>query len=436
MLQPDETTGRDAATPQQRCAMRSAIIAQCFGALAYIVMTRGLMLVYLTRLGIPSLRILVYLSLPEFLRAAIHIPCAIIADRKGIKRVGVPGLILTSVGFAGLSLAPLAPSLWVEPGVALGIAVFAIGATMMEAGWLSILSPIVPTAMRGRFFGRLRMSWQTAGMIYVGACAVVLKWDDSISTYQYLMAVATFGLIVRIVYYARMPELEAIPKHPVAVRAALGEIIRAPGYASFCAYVMLLGLCTGAVFNLFGLVEKDVLELSDTRVVWLGNMTLIGSVLGFLIGGRTVDRYSTRPVFLVCHFGYATVLVLFLVRHLAGDALLFALVTVHLLLGILIAASSIAISTELLALIPAANKSLSTSLAGMMLRMSAAVSGLIAAWVLEQGILTDSWTLGSAIFSNYDSILLLFAVMVLLFVVTLGLVPSVIRKAEWVPGRG
>ena len=113
-----------------------------------------------------------------------------------------------------------------------------------------------------------------------------------------------------------------------------------------------------------------------------------------------------------------------------------ALGTVHLLLGILLAASSIAISTELLALIPAANKSLSTSLAGMMWRMSAAVCGLIAAWVLDQGILAERWTFGHATFSNYDSILLLFTVMVLLFVVTLGLVPSVIRKAEWVPVGG
>ncbi len=416
--------------------MRSAIIAQCFGSLAYIVVTRGLMLVYLTRLGIPSSRVLVYLSLPEFLGAAIHIPCAISADRKGIKRLGVPGLILTPLGFSGLSLAPLASAFWVEPGIALGIAVFGIGEKMMEAGWFSLLSPIVPTTTRGRFFGRLRTSWQTAGMIYVAACAVVLTWDDSIGTYQYLMGIATFGLIIRIVYYARMPELETPPKHPVAVRAALGEVIRAPGYTSFCAYIMLMGLCTGAVVYLFGLVEIDVLELSATHVVWLGTATMIGSVLGFLIGGRAVDRYSTRPVFLVCHFGYAMVLALFLMRHLAGDALIPALATIHLLLGMLLAASSIAISTELLALIPAANKSLSTSLAGMMSRMSAAVCGMIAAWVLDQGILAERWTLGNATFSNYDSILLLFTVMVLLFVATLGLVPSVIHKAEWVPGRG
>ncbi len=416
--------------------MRSAIVGQCFGTLAYIALTRGLMLVYLTRLGISSSRVLVYLSLPEFLIAVIRIPCAIAADRKGIKRLGVPGLVLTSIGFAAISLAPLAPGSWIEPGLVLGIAVFALGEALMEAGWFALLSPIVPTTIRGRFFGRLRTSWQTVSVIFVAVCAAVLRWDDSVSTYQWLLGVATLGLMVRVGIYARLPELELPPANPIPVRAALDQLIRAPGYISFCAYIMLLGMCTGGIVNLFGLVEKHVLTFSDNLVVWLGNATMIGSIAGFLIGGRAVDRYTTRPVFMVCHFGFAVVLVLFLARHLAAPNLIPALAAIHLLLGMMLAASSIAVSTELLALIPATNKSLSTSLAGIMWRMSASICGLIAAWVLDQGILAERWTFGGATFSDYDSILLLWAIMVTLFVVTLGLVPSVIRKAEWVPGGG
>jgi membrane protein YdbS with pleckstrin-like domain len=35
--------------------------------------------------------------------------------------------------------------------------------------------------------------------------------------------------------------------------------------------------------------------------------------------------------------------------------------------------------------------------------------------------------------SAYDTLLLVSAVMIVLLVVTLGLVPSVVRKAEWIP---
>jgi MFS family permease len=305
---------------------------------------------------------------------------------------------------------------------------------MVAAGWFALLSPIVPPALRGRFFGRLRMSWQIMGVLFLTICGVVLARDASVSTYQILLGIATLGSVIRIIFYVRIPELDPPAPNPVPVKEALSSVIAAPGYISFCAYVFLLGLCTGGSLNIFGMVEKNVLELNDNLIVWLGNATMIGAIIGFFIGGRAVDRYSTKPVFLVCHFGFGAVLLTFLARHLAGTALVPALAGVHLFLGMLLAASSIAISTELLALIPPMNKSLSTTMAGVLLQLSASISGLLAAWVLDLNILADQWKLGGATLSAYDSILALWAILVLLFVVTLGLVPSVIRKAEWMPG--
>jgi MFS family permease len=161
---------------------------------------------------------------------------------------------------------------------------------------------------------------------------------------------------------------------------------------------------------------------------------MAGSLIGFFIGGKAVGRWGTKPIFLSCHFGFGLVMLLFLFRVTDPAPLaIVMLAVVHFLYGIVWAASSIAISTEMLALIPPDNKSISTSICTVLMRMGGALSGALSAWALNAGFLNERWTLLGRELSQYDTILLGFAIMVIMLVVTLGLVPSVLRKAEWVP---
>lgn len=213
------------------------------------------------------------------------------------------------------------------------------------------------------------------------------------------------------------------------------DLLQTPGLASFTCYLFLLALVTAYSPTLFNLIEKDILHFGDDRIIALGTVLMIGSVIGYLFGGKAVDRWGTKPVFLGCHFGYALILMLFLLRPAdASLRMLTALLgTLHFAFGFVFAASSIAISTEMLALIPADNKSVSTSICQTLGRGGAALSGVLCAGALKFNLLNPHWNLGGRAMSQYDSILLGFAIMVLLFVVTLGLVPSVLRKAEWFP---
>ena len=73
---------------------------------------------------------------------------------------------------------------------------------------------------------------------------------------------------------------------------------------SFVAYIFLLALFTGCCPLIFNLIEKHVLGWGDDRVVTMGMLMMIGSVVGFFMGGRAVDKYGTKPVFMVMHFSY------------------------------------------------------------------------------------------------------------------------------------
>ena len=48
---------------------------------------------------------------------------------------------------------------------------------------------------------------------------------------------------------------------------------------------------------IFSLLEKDVLGFSDDRIVLIGNLMALGGMLGFVLGGRMVDRFETKYVF-------------------------------------------------------------------------------------------------------------------------------------------
>ena len=64
-----------------------------------------------------------------------------------------------------------------------------------------------------------------------------------------------------------------------------------------------------------------------------------------------------------------------------------------------------------------------------------ALSAILCGQVIRLGVLNKSWTLFGQAMSEYDALILGAGIMVVLLVVTLGLIPSVIRKAQWVPGR-
>ena len=93
----------DQPTALQKKGMRAATLAQAFGTLAQLAFTNGQLLVVLSVLGISSSRLVLYLALPSIIDL-LAIPIAYLADRWGKKKIGLPGMMLTTVGFGTLAL--------------------------------------------------------------------------------------------------------------------------------------------------------------------------------------------------------------------------------------------------------------------------------------------------------------------------------------------
>jgi MFS family permease len=420
-------------SPEQRRGMRAAVYGQAFGALGFLCFSNGVLLLYMTKQEFSSAAIMFFLALPWLTQSLILLPSAYFADRKGKKKIGVPGTAISASGFLVLTLSGFLPPAMAQYTIALGIMFYAIGQAMFGAGWFALLSPIVPAEIRGTFFGNMRVTWQFVGFLFgVGTTAFLTK-DSPMPVFQCILALVTAGMVTRVFFTGHIPELE----HPVPnsrpMLDCIGDVMRAPGYASFCCYVFLITLTTANAPTLIGLIEKESLGFGDNAIVWMGNLLMLGCVFGFLFGGRIVDRLGTKPVFLICHFAFGLVLFGVLSRHLLPIPAIVWLGFLSLVYGVISAASSIAISTEMLALIPSENKSLASALCTTLQVAGSAFSGLLSAGAIRLGIFRSDWSFAGAPVTGYDAQLLVFGVAVVILVVALGLVPSVIHKAQWVP---
>ncbi|MBU1194031.1 MAG: MFS transporter [Proteobacteria bacterium] len=415
--------------------MMTIVLAVCASIMPQLFFKNGFLLSYLLKIGLESSDVLILLSLPSVLLFFLSIPFAHYADQYGKKKIGVSGILLTIVGFSLLILAGFFSLQTSINFIIGGIVLFSIGLSALLSGWFSLLSPLIPEAIRGSFFGTLRVSWQ----IFAIGCSFILTFilekNTSLEAYQLILAFFTCVLVIQIYLYLKIPEVEKTRPEKKSIVRILFGISEVPGYMPFCAYCFLLMLATGAWPVTMGLLEKNVLHFSDDMIVHMGTLLFSGSVLGFYIGGKMVDKFGTKMVFLAVHFLYFLFLFLVILRSIVPVSLMqyFGFLTFGL--GLIQAASSIALTSEMIALSPVKNKSVIISVCTSLQWGGAAISGVISGKLIEYGILSKTWEFKGLMLSNYDTLLVFSSVMVFVFIVTLGLIPSVAttKKAQWIP---
>ena len=105
--------------------------------------------------------------------------------------------------------------------------------------------------------------------------------------------------------------------------------------------------------------------------------------------------------------------------------------TLSFVFGIVQAASGIAVSSEMMAISPPDNKPMATAVCFSLMSLGVSFSGIFSSIILKLGILSPAWTFLGRTFGPYDALLLFCGVMIFLMTVTLGLVPSGVKKVQW-----
>jgi MFS family permease len=415
-------------------ARKNAILYTCLTVHGLLAFKSGLILLYLKSLAVPDARLLAYLAIPPLSLALLRVPAAHLADFIGKKKLAYYGMPLGFIGFMIIGLSPFLPDAYIEWGVLAGIIIFAISTSLTGAGWFPLLDPIVSKNIRGRFFGRMRLSWQLVGFIFSSISSWILKYYTGISAFQTIIFAIAFMLLIRAIFYIKIPELEQARPNQKYIKLfpIILHFLRSNGYTTFGAYIFLLTFFTSYCPTIFSLMEKEILHIDNSMIVWLANLAMIGGIMGFWIGGNAVDKMGTKPLFLICHSSYFLILFIFVFRGI-WSTIMPTLWVSHFLFGAITAASSIAITTEIFALMHKEHKAVGVSILMSFQVGGGAIAGFIAAAIIKLDFLKEKWMLFGMPMNKYDSILSASAIMIVLLITTLGLVPSVLRKPQIIP---
>lgn len=411
--------------------IRKIYVSTSFYGILEILFANSFMLLYLAALGIPSDRILFYLAVPMFVRIITLILFAEWTERIGKVKAGVWGLSISTISGLLLIAAGSVSKSFTEPMVLAAVCCFGVGFGLYVNSWFPMLATIVRPERRGRFFGVMRIIYQTVGIIFTFIVGVTMAKQSSIPVFQFFLIVCVVLRVVGIAVYARLPELERQGNSHRSLLDSLQHVMGKNGFLPFCSYVFLLSLFTGSCQPLFSLLAKDTLGMSESQVIFLGNLGTFGALFGYFCGGAMVDRTGTKYVFLFCHFSFAATLVLFLARGFLIIPVIAVVGILFFLFGLVQAASGIAVSAEMIAVSPHDNKPMATAVCFSLMSLGISLSGIFSSRILKLGILSDKWQVAGHTFGPYDTLLLFCGVMVFLMTVTLGLVPSVVKKVQW-----
>ena len=266
---------------ETKYAIRMILISTSLGGMSYLSFNNGLLLAYFSYLGIPSATILILLALLPLSQFVFMIPFSYLSDIYGKKLIGNFGMVLSIIGFFLMMIAGIFPNYFRTGVVGLGAGIFGTGSALIIGNWFALLHPIIPENVRGRFFGRLRLTWQSIGIAFTLVVIYILEQYPTLGMYQAVMAIITILMALRMIFYQCIPELEKIIPKKESFRKSFMKVLAIPDYLPFCSYCFLLTLFTGACPQIFNLIEKDVLHLSKVEIVFLGNLLIVGALVGF-----------------------------------------------------------------------------------------------------------------------------------------------------------
>ena len=381
----------DSLPEPQRRAMRSAIVAQCFGMLTQQMLSGGILLLYLNALGVRPSRILLLLNLMPFLSSLLSIPLGWGADRVGIKKFGTWG---NAGMFAGLSLVAGAASLRGQfPSLSMsailaGLVVHTFGAALFNTGWFSLLSHLVPPSMTGRYFGVLRSTWQLVALSFFALSATAFTARTPVWIYQCVLGLGAVAVACRGRFYKTLPEVPVSEREALPLTKSVKRALALPGFAAYLAYLLLLVCVTGNGPDMLRLSAVRGVGLGDDQVLFLTVGSMSGSLLGFATAGRWVDRLGPRTLFLACHIGFAVALAFFPSRTFLHLPTLAAGLAGSFLLGLATATLGLATTAQSFRICRGTQRTIAYALVSSVQTMGSGLSGFaLAAFVahLELG---------------------------------------------------
>jgi MFS family permease len=259
----------------------------------------------------------IVVALPQMAQL-FQIPAAWTTSWLGHRRAAV-ALVVASRQVM-LPLAAL-PFLKLSEAAAQGV-LFAVAAAAAVLGilgnnaWVSWMGELVPSRVRGRYFGRRAAVCTLGGAIAAAAVGLVLDWarprglTGAVLAALQLCASAS-GVVAAVLMLRQHDPARAAERPKPSVASALAPF-RDPNVRGLLRYVVTWNLAVGVAGSFFALHMLKNLRMGFALVALHGAGLAAARVLAAPLWGRLIDRLGARPVLIACAFGVSTVPVIWL----------------------------------------------------------------------------------------------------------------------------
>jgi hypothetical protein len=176
----------------------------------------------------------------------------------------------------------------------------ALGST----GWFPLLQDIVPRRYTGRFFARIRTSWQTANLVCLIAAAFILGSQPSWMRFEILFVLALLGQIVMALPVTGMVEkpliADSIPT--ISIYERITEFLEQKTLRHYTFYIIAYMFAVSAL-EPFKIKLLTDFGYSYGFILAATAMVGVGAVISLRFWGTLADKFGNRAIFGMSHVG-------------------------------------------------------------------------------------------------------------------------------------
>ncbi len=273
-----------------------------------------------------------------------------------------------------------------------GIALVSFFSAAAGAAWLSWLTDLVPSSLRGRFNGRRSMYAGVAAMIAGlagGRLIELLGGRESMGAFSALFGIGVAFGFLGLLAMARIsePPAESV-RQPSQFLSEIKEPFTQKRFLAFSGFVVAWSFAVSIASPFFSVYMIRGLGISFSVIAALGVVSSLSTILGMRLWGGVMDRIGPKPLLLLCAALQATVPLWWLT---ASPENLTPLWLAHALAGFVSAGTGLANTGLLVQVTPDTNTAPFFGVHAAMVGAAGAAAPLIAGaagiWLAESRIL-------------------------------------------------
>lgn len=313
----DQLTAHD-----RRRALRLVTWAWVFGAFWFTTIGGAPMTRFALALGAEELHFGILAAMP-FVASLLSLPASAFIEASG-QRKSIFFLFMMAQRFFWIPIA-LLPPLLLDPSqphdqavlwvfLALMLAMYACGAVGGPA-WVSWMADVVPSRIRGRYFGR-RRQWGILSAVPSALLAGFLldhytHPDDPRRTLWVCCAIfliAGVAGVVDILLFRWVPHAVPVKSHKRSMLASLAMPLHDRQFMLFCGFVGVLMFAMAPMGQFVTLYLDQRLKVNAMMIqLMLLVVPLVAQLAIVPIWGRMADRFGRRPLMAISSLGLVPV---------------------------------------------------------------------------------------------------------------------------------